>query len=91
MCCNLNGYFKHKEEIIMKKILSLALVAMLALGISVPSLAADNITIYADGSAVVYSEASPVRENGTVMAPVRATFESMAAQLQMKLLWIATS
>ncbi len=63
----------------MKKFLSLCLAATLALGVSVPTLAAENITVYADGSVVKYSDASPVRQNGTIMAPLRATFESMGA------------
>ncbi len=75
---NLSKY--GEGEIIMKKILSIALASILALSSAVPALAND-ITVIVNGEKIEFADQEPIIKNDRVLVPLRGVLEEMGIEV----------
>jgi len=59
-----------------KRILVLALVVILALGMATPALGSSAITVFVDGSRL-YLDSNPITSGGRTLVPMRGIFEAL--------------
>ena len=58
------------------------LMGILMFGFSDAAMAANTIQVFVNEEPVVFSDQSPVLENGRALVPMRAIFETMGAEIE---------